>query len=80
MTGASESVAVPGEVSAWKSSEADRAKARAVQEANASALEAAFARGLAVVGYTRNVDGAGQFLLEAWSEPEPYPGGVADED
>jgi hypothetical protein len=46
--------------------EDDRAKALAVQEANAAALEDAFARGLAVVGYERNERGDGRFLLGLW--------------
>jgi predicted GNAT superfamily acetyltransferase len=61
-------VFVPVEVSAWKGSEADRAKAREVQEGNARALELAFARGLAVVGYQRNAHGDGRFLLGVWDE------------
>jgi predicted GNAT superfamily acetyltransferase len=65
-------VYVPVEVSAWKAVEADRDKARAVQEGNARALEAAFARGLAVVGYERNAHGDGQFLLGVWDEGLAY--------
>lgn len=64
-----EGVAVPVEIAAWKACDADRAKARDVQEANAVALEAAFARGLAVVGYERNERGDGRFLLEAYDDP-----------
>jgi len=61
-------VMVPEEISAWKASEADRAKAREIQEMNATRLERAFAGGLAVVGYERNDHGDGQFLLGVWDE------------
>jgi predicted GNAT superfamily acetyltransferase len=58
-----ETVEVPMEIATWKASDADRVKAREVQETNAAALEAAFARGLSVVGYERNPDEDGRFLL-----------------
>ena len=67
-----EVVEVPVEVSAWKAVETDREKARAVQEGNAVALEAAFARGLAVVGYERTERGDGRFLLGGWDEGLVY--------
>jgi predicted GNAT superfamily acetyltransferase len=63
-----EHVDVPMEVAAWKASEANRAKARAVQTANAAKLESAFAHGLAVIGYERNAHGDGRFLLGVWDE------------
>jgi ATP diphosphatase len=58
-----ETVGVPMDVSAWKGSEVDRVKARALQEANAMALEGAFGRGLSVIGYERDARGDGRFLL-----------------
>jgi predicted GNAT superfamily acetyltransferase len=67
-----EVVEVPAEVSAWKAVEADREKARAVQEGNARTLESAFARGLAVVGYERTKLGDGRFLLGVWDEGLSY--------
>jgi predicted GNAT superfamily acetyltransferase len=63
-----ERVEVPGEVSVWKSREAERGAAREVQERNAAALEEAFARGLAVLGHECNERGDGQFLLGSWEE------------
>jgi hypothetical protein len=63
---------VPVEVSAWKAVEADRGKARAVQQANAEALESAFGRGLAVIGYERDARGDGRFLLGVWDEGFEY--------
>jgi predicted GNAT superfamily acetyltransferase len=67
-----ERIDVPAEISAWKASDETRGKARAVQQANARALEEAFARGLAVIGYERTPEGAGQFLLGKWDEPLGY--------
>ena len=67
-----EQVVVPVEVSAWKAVEADRGKARAVQQANAEALESAFGRGLAVIGYERDARGDGRFLLGVWDEGFEY--------
>jgi predicted GNAT superfamily acetyltransferase len=63
-----ETVDVPAEIYAWKSSEEHREEALAVQERNAVAFEAAFARGLAVLGYERNERGDGKFLLGYWDE------------
>jgi predicted GNAT superfamily acetyltransferase len=67
-----EHVDVPGELAAWKSADEDRPKALAVQAANADALESAFARRLAVIGYERTPQGDGRFLLGEWNEPLEY--------
>jgi predicted GNAT superfamily acetyltransferase len=67
-----EHVDVPTEISEWKASDDSRANARAVQSNNAAALESAFARGLAVIGYERNAHGDGSFLLGKWDEALEY--------
>lgn len=67
-----EHVDVPAEISAWKASDENRGRALEVQAANASALESAFARGLAVIGYERMADGDGRFLLGKWDEGFEY--------
>jgi predicted GNAT superfamily acetyltransferase len=67
-----ERVVVPAEIYAWKSSEQDRGKARELQAKNAAALQAAFARGLSVVGYERTEHGDGVFLLGVWNEKFSY--------
>jgi len=67
-----EHVDVPAAISEWKASSATRDDARQVQEANASALESAFARGLAVLGYSRNEQGDGSYLLGKWNENFVY--------
>ena len=63
-----ETVSLPAAVGVWKSSDVDRPKALEVQARNADALESAFARGLAVVGFERDVEGNGTYLLGKWSE------------
>ena len=69
---ATEHVDVPAAISAWKSDDATRPKALALQAANAEALESAFARGLAVIGYERTAEGDGRFLLGTWDEGLEY--------
>ena len=63
-----ESVRVPAQMGEWKKNEADRGRAREVQTRNRVALESAFARGLAVVGYDRDAAGNGIFKLGHWTE------------
>jgi predicted GNAT superfamily acetyltransferase len=58
-----EQVAVPQGVYAWKRDPAQRRLAEALQARNRATLESAFARGLAVTGYTRSAEGDGCFLL-----------------
>jgi len=67
-----EEVSVPAAISDWKALPATREKARNVQAANADALEAAFARGLVVLGYRRSEQGDGSFLLGKWDEDYSY--------
>jgi predicted GNAT superfamily acetyltransferase len=67
-----EQVDVPAAISEWKASTARRDDARNVQSANAAALDAAFARGLAVLDYARNEQGDGSFLLGKWDEDFSY--------
>jgi len=65
-------VDVPAEIYAWKASPPDRVTAREIQARNASALEAAFARNLSILGYQRNDHGDGRFLLGHWDESFAY--------
>ena len=67
-----EQVDVPSEIYAWKASPQGRTRAAEVQTRNAAALESAFARNLSVLGYQRNDQGDGQFLLGHWDEPYAY--------
>jgi predicted GNAT superfamily acetyltransferase len=58
-----ERIHVPASIYAWKSSEADRDRALAVQLANRSKFQSAFSRGLAVLGFLRDAEGNGVFEL-----------------
>jgi predicted GNAT superfamily acetyltransferase len=61
-------VDVPAEIYEWKSADATRARALAVQQKNREEFRQAFGRGLAVLGYERNENGDGRFLLGTWDE------------
>jgi predicted GNAT superfamily acetyltransferase len=63
-----ERVQVPAAIYEWKASDEERPKALALQAQNAKALEAAFGRGLSVLGYERKAQGDGTFLLGVWNE------------
>jgi predicted GNAT superfamily acetyltransferase len=65
-------VIVPAEIYAWKTSSVDHVKAEQLQARNAEALQAAFARGLAVLGYETSERGDGTFLLGYWNETFCY--------
>jgi len=67
-----EQVDVPVAISEWKASPENRDLARAKQEEIAAALEAAFVRGLAVLGYKRSEQGDGSYLLGKWDEDFLY--------
>ena len=58
-----ERVVVSRSVGEWKAAPAQRQLAAAVQTANRTALQAAFQRGLAAIGYERDGEGNGVFLL-----------------
>ncbi|HUV68524.1 MAG TPA: GNAT family N-acetyltransferase [Terracidiphilus sp.] len=58
-----ERIQVPAEIYAWKSSDAGRERALAIQLANRRKFQEAFSRGLAVIGFTRDAEGNGVFEL-----------------
>ena len=66
------SIAVPAEIYDWKGSAATRPRALEVQTKNREQFNSAFAEGLAVLGYERNGDGNGRFLLGSWDEEFGY--------
>jgi predicted GNAT superfamily acetyltransferase len=63
-----ERVTVPHTIYQWKQDAQQRSLARALQSSNREALESAFRRGLAVVGYEVDAQGNGSFLLGTWKE------------
>jgi predicted GNAT superfamily acetyltransferase len=58
-----ETILLPREISEWKSSEEHIGRALAVQMENRKRFQDAFARGLAVIGFTRDAGGNGVFEL-----------------
>jgi predicted GNAT superfamily acetyltransferase len=65
-------IAVPVGVYEWKASESDRGKARDLQSRNREEFLSAFDAGLAVLGYDRDLQGNGTFLLGRWEEKWSY--------
>jgi predicted GNAT superfamily acetyltransferase len=61
-------ISVPGQIYAWKASPATRDLARDVQDRNRQAFLQAFSEGLALLGYERDEEGNGAFLLGRWDE------------
>jgi predicted GNAT superfamily acetyltransferase len=65
-------VEVPAEIYAWKEQPDTRQKAAGVQLRNREAFLSAFSRGLSCLGYERDAQGNGRFLLGRWSEDWSY--------
>lgn len=63
-----ERVTVPQAIYQWKQDAQQRTLAQSIQTRNREALEAAFHRGLAVIGYERDTEGNGCFLLGRWNQ------------
>jgi predicted GNAT superfamily acetyltransferase len=58
-----ERILIPASIYQWKASEAGRERALAVQLENRRKFQQAFSQGLAVVGFSRDVEGNGVFEL-----------------
>jgi len=65
-------IEVPAQVYAWKSSPDDRQKAADVQKRNREQFLSAFSQGLAALGYERDAQDNGAFLLGRWDEDWSY--------
>ena len=63
-----ERITVPHTIYAWKQDPQQRDLALAAQTRNREALQSAFHRGLAALGYKRDVEGNGSFLLGWWDD------------
>jgi predicted GNAT superfamily acetyltransferase len=63
-----ERVTVPHAIYQWKQDAQQRVLAQSIQTRNREALESAFRRGLAVIGYERDAEGSGCFLLGHWNQ------------
>jgi predicted GNAT superfamily acetyltransferase len=65
-------IAVPAQIYEWKSAPETRRQAQQVQERNREQFLGAFAKGLVVLGYERDQEGNGKFLLGRWDEKWSY--------
>lgn len=65
-------ISVPAQVYEWKTAAETRAQAIEVQDENREGFLGAFAEGLAVLGYERDQEGNGKFLLGRWDETRSY--------
>jgi len=61
-------ISVPAQIYEWKASADHRARAKDVQERNRVEFQKAFSEGLSVLGYERDSQGNGKFLLGEWDE------------
>jgi predicted GNAT superfamily acetyltransferase len=67
-----DSISVPAQIYDWKAVAETRAKAQQVQERNREKFLHVFSTGLAVLGYERDSEGNGKFLLGHWDEKWSY--------
>jgi len=65
-------ISVPAQIYEWKAPEGTRARAAEVQARNREQFLKAFREGLAVLGYERDGEGNGTFLLGRWQEKWSY--------
>ena len=67
-------ISVPAQIYEWKAAESTRGRAAEVQARNREQFLKAFGDGLAVLGYERDPEGNGTFLLGEWEENWSYGG------
>ena len=65
-------VEVPAQIYEWKAARETRSRAQQVQERNREEFLRAFDGGLAVLGYERDSESNGKFLLGKWDEDWSY--------
>jgi predicted GNAT superfamily acetyltransferase len=65
-------ISVPAQVYDWKAHPETRNRAQEVQDRNRAEFLAAFGKGLAVLGYERDQQGNGKFVLGRWDEKWNY--------
>jgi len=66
-------ISVPAQIYDWKSQPETRARAQEIQNHNREQFLETFSDGLAVLGYERDSEGNGKFLLGKWDEKWLYP-------
>jgi predicted GNAT superfamily acetyltransferase len=65
-------IEVPAQIYDWKAATETRSRAQQVQERNRAQFLRFFEHGLAVLGYERDPEGNGKFLLGRWDEKWSY--------
>ncbi|MGB8116543.1 MAG: GNAT family N-acetyltransferase, partial [Candidatus Sulfotelmatobacter sp.] len=65
-------IEVPAQIYQWKAASETRGKAQQIQERNREQFLRAFENGLTVLGYKRDAEGNGAFLLGNWDEQWSY--------
>ena len=65
-------IEVPAQIYEWKAAAETRGKAQQMQERNREQFLRAFDDGLAVLGYERDAEGNGKYLLGNWDEKWSY--------
>src|SRR6476659_1241765 len=65
-------IEVPGQIYAWKASSVERPRAAEVQKRNREQFLSAFSQGLVALGYERDAQDNGAFLLGRWDEDWSY--------
>jgi predicted GNAT superfamily acetyltransferase len=70
--GVESDIPVPSEIYSWKAAPETRRQAQQVQEHNRERFLRAFSQGLTVLGYERDAQGNGKFLLGRWDEKWSY--------
>jgi predicted GNAT superfamily acetyltransferase len=65
-------IEVPSQIYEWKAAPETRAQAKQVQEQNRETFLELFGDGLAVIGYDRDAEGNGKFVLGKWDEELSY--------
>jgi predicted GNAT superfamily acetyltransferase len=65
-------IAVPAQIYGWKAAPETRGQAQQVQERNREQFLRAFSDGMTVLGYERDKEGNGKFLLGRWDEEWSY--------
>ncbi len=66
------SIPVPAQIYDWKATPETRGQAQQVQQQNREQFLRAFGHGLSVLGYERDAEGNGKFLLGRWDETWSY--------
>jgi predicted GNAT superfamily acetyltransferase len=66
-------ISVPAQIYEWKLSPATRERAKEVQDCNRQDFLQSFSSGLSALGYNRDQNGNGKFLLGKWNENWAYP-------